>query len=418
MLLAAPRHEAVHDFGGFDPRLYAMRYDAPGAPELAARVAGLLVAAGLPVHRSEQGGLDHGIWTALKYVYPHADVPVLPLGFGRRTRLPNCSRSGRRSRRWPTKACSSWAPAASRTTWAASPWPACTANRAARDARERSVSQLVRRAQRDARLGRPVRLPRQAPHAVDMHPSDEHLLPWYMAAGAGGRDAAPLRLHDERDPWLARHGHVCLRRVGRQARRYSRGVIEALPELRTERLVLRASDPALADATADYHRRNREPHARWNPPQAASMFTADGQRERLAASLAAIGAGTMIGWWLFAPGMPDSALGQIHLSQIARAPFCNALLGYSIDAAHEGRGLMREALDAALADAFGARIGLHRVQANVRPENVRSLALLERLGFEREGLAREYLFIDGAWRDHVLTARRAPGWAADRAPPT
>ena len=191
-----------------------------------------------------------------------------------------------------------------------------------------------------------------------------------------------------------------------------------LAELRTDRLRLRASDPALADVAADYYRRNHEAHARWNPPQSAPMFTADGQRERLAASAAAVAAGTLVGWWLFAADEPEQALGQIHLSQIARAPFCNALLGYSIDAAHEGRGLMREALDAVLADAFGPRVGLHRVQANVRPENTRSLALLERLGFEREGLAREYLFIDGAWCDHVLTARRAPDWPADRAPPT
>jgi ribosomal-protein-alanine N-acetyltransferase len=193
-------------------------------------------------------------------------------------------------------------------------------------------------------------------------------------------------------------------------------VIEALPELRTERLMLRASDPSLADAAADYYRRNREAHARWNPPQAASMFTADGQRERLAVSAAAVTAGTLVGWWLFLHQVPQHAVGQIHLSQIARAPFCNAMLGYSIDAAQEGRGLMREALEAVLADAFGPRVRLHRVQANVRPENIRSLALLDRLGFEREGLAREYLFIDGAWRDHVLTARRAPGWPADRAP--
>ncbi len=92
------------------------------------------------------------------------------------------------------------------------------------------------------------------------------------------------------------------------------------------------------------------------------------------------------------------------------------MLGYSIDAAHEGRGLMHEALTAALADAFGPRVGLHRVQANVRPENTRSLHLLARLGFGIEGVAKEYLFIDGAWRDHVLTALRAPDWPATRAP--
>jgi ribosomal-protein-alanine N-acetyltransferase len=193
-------------------------------------------------------------------------------------------------------------------------------------------------------------------------------------------------------------------------------VIDVLPALHTARLVLRSSDPALAAAAAGYYLRNRAAHARWNPPQAATVFTADGQHERLAASAAAIVAGTLLGWWLFAPEAPQRALGQIHLSQIAHGPFCSAMLGYSIDAGHEGRGLMREALEAVLADAFGARVGLHRVQANVRPENARSLVLLERLGFEREGLAREYLYIDGAWRDHVMTARRAPGWPATRPP--
>jgi ribosomal-protein-alanine N-acetyltransferase len=52
----------------------------------------------------------------------------------------------------------------------------------------------------------------------------------------------------------------------------------------------------------------------------------------------------------------------------------------------------------------------------VRPENTRSLILLERLGFEREGLAREYLFIDGAWRDHVMTAKRNHRWPATQPP--
>ncbi len=78
---------------------------------------------------------------------------------------------------------------------------------------------------------------------------------------------------------------------------------------------------------------------------------------------------------------------------------------------------MHEALQAALDDAFGPRVWLHRVQANVRPENTRSLALLERLGFGHEGHAREYLFIDGAWRDHLMTAKLNPSWPADQPPP-
>ena len=189
-----------------------------------------------------------------------------------------------------------------------------------------------------------------------------------------------------------------------------------LASIATPRLLLRAGEPAFAEAAADFYRRNREAHARWNPPMQDAMFSAEGQQPRLTEAAAAASTGTGIGWWLFAPKQPGVALGQIHFTQIARRGFQNAMLGYAIDVAHEGRGLMREALQAALADAFGPRVRLHRVQANVRPENIRSLALLSRLGFEREGLAREYLFIDGAWRDHVMTALRNPDWPADQAP--
>ena len=67
---------------------------------------------------------------------------------------------------------------------------------------------------------------------------------------------------------------------------------------------------------------------------------------------------------------------------------------------------MREALIAIVEHAFSHEIHLHRIQANVRPENLRSLRLLESLGFEREGIAKDYLFINGAWRDHVMLALR------------
>jgi 4,5-DOPA dioxygenase extradiol len=81
VLLAAARHEAVYDFGGFDPRLHTLRYDAPGAPALAARVQALLQAAGLPAHLGDEGGLDHGIWVPLRAMFPDAGIAVLPLAW-------------------------------------------------------------------------------------------------------------------------------------------------------------------------------------------------------------------------------------------------------------------------------------------------------------------------------------------------
>ncbi|WP_374676520.1 dioxygenase, partial [Ideonella sp.] len=79
VLLGAARHPTVHDFSGFPEALYRLRYDAPGDPALAGRAAALLAAAGLPAHVTEEGGLDHGIWTPLRDMFPAADIPVLPL---------------------------------------------------------------------------------------------------------------------------------------------------------------------------------------------------------------------------------------------------------------------------------------------------------------------------------------------------
>jgi ribosomal-protein-alanine N-acetyltransferase len=82
-------------------------------------------------------------------------------------------------------------------------------------------------------------------------------------------------------------------------------------------------------------------------------------------------------------------------------------LGYGLDARHQGQGLMTEALRTACDYAFSA-MGLHRIQANHLPENLKSAAVLRRLGFVVEGYARDYLLINGRWRDHVLTALVAP----------
>ncbi|MGC4064140.1 MAG: GNAT family N-acetyltransferase [Polyangiaceae bacterium] len=78
-------------------------------------------------------------------------------------------------------------------------------------------------------------------------------------------------------------------------------------------------------------------------------------------------------------------------------------MGYHVDKEYEGRGYMSEAVTAVIRYAFD-ELRLHRIMANYMPRNIRSARLLERLGFVREGLARDYLFIGNQWEDHVLTA--------------
>jgi ribosomal-protein-alanine N-acetyltransferase len=102
-------------------------------------------------------------------------------------------------------------------------------------------------------------------------------------------------------------------------------------------------------------------------------------------------------------------LGRIALGGILLGAFQSAYLGYWMDADHQGRGLMTEAVRAATTFAFDV-VGLHRLQAAVMPRNGPSLRVLEKVGYRREGTAERYLCIAGAWEDHVLFAMTAEEW--------
>ena len=75
----ATRPETIHDFGGFDPRLYEMQYPAPGSPDVAALVMAALQEAGLPAAQDAQRGLDHGTWIPMRQMFPDANIPIVPL---------------------------------------------------------------------------------------------------------------------------------------------------------------------------------------------------------------------------------------------------------------------------------------------------------------------------------------------------
>lgn len=182
-------------------------------------------------------------------------------------------------------------------------------------------------------------------------------------------------------------------------------------EIVTERLLLQAGDEGLAEAVADFHTRNRRHFAPWDPPTPPSFFTAVAQAERIRLGLKAFAEGTAFRYWVSLPAERGRVIGSVHISQVARGPFHNAVLGYALDEAQQGRGLMHEALSAVVSEMFSPRVNLHRLQAAYRPENRRSGAVLARLGFRVEGLAKDYLFIDGAWRDHHLTALTNPGFS-------
>ncbi|WP_429495935.1 GNAT family N-acetyltransferase [Paraburkholderia youngii] len=138
------------------------------------------------------------------------------------------------------------------------------------------------------------------------------------------------------------------------------------------------------------------------PLRAESFFEKKSVSRRLSMMAHNNNSGVAVHLLLFSLGTGE-IVGECNFTNIVRGPFQACHLGFSLAKRFEGQGLMREALSSAITYIFD-EIGLHRIMANFRPENVRSEQLLKRLGFEREGLARSYLRINGVWVDHVLTS--------------
>jgi ribosomal-protein-alanine N-acetyltransferase len=177
--------------------------------------------------------------------------------------------------------------------------------------------------------------------------------------------------------------------------------------LTTTRLTIELMAEPHSMALTEFFRRN-EAHLRpWDPPRPRGISEAAFWESEAARAVEDYHDSGIARWVLFQREDPGRIAGRVNYTQLVRGPFQSCMLGYAIDRDLEGRGLMHEALQATLRHVF-EELRLHRVQANYLPDNLRSARLLQRLGFRIEGLARDYLYVNGAWRDHVLSALTNP----------
>ena len=173
-----------------------------------------------------------------------------------------------------------------------------------------------------------------------------------------------------------------------------------------QHLTLAVLDPDQAPLESAFYQRNQRHLAPWSPIRTTDYFSTEQICRRLEIQASAFEAGLAVHMALLTLD-GEQMIGACNFSGIIRGAFQACYLGYHIDEAHQGKGLMQEALEAAIAYMFETQ-NLHRIMANYIPGNERSARLLERLGFEREGYAKAYLNIAGRWQDHVLTARVNP----------
>jgi ribosomal-protein-alanine N-acetyltransferase len=163
-------------------------------------------------------------------------------------------------------------------------------------------------------------------------------------------------------------------------------------------LILRLRREEDAAALAAAYTRNRGHLAPWDPTRSDEFFTEAGQRARTLELLALRSLETAVPL-VIVDG--DEIAGGMDLSNIVRGAFQSAMVGYWLDRDHTGRGLASVALGAVV-DAARDDYALHRVQAATLLANHASQSVLTRAGFERIGVAPNYLKIAGRWQDHVL----------------
>lgn len=156
---------------------------------------------------------------------------------------------------------------------------------------------------------------------------------------------------------------------------------------------------------AELRARSRSHLTPWEPSWAADDLSRSMYRRRLRAYAKDVREDASYPYFIF-DASSGTLLGGMTLSNVRRGSAQTASLGYWMGAPYAGHGYMREAVSALLPVAFGT-LRLHRIEAATMVNNAASIRVLELCGFEREGLARSYLKINGRWEDHLLYARVA-----------
>ena len=175
---------------------------------------------------------------------------------------------------------------------------------------------------------------------------------------------------------------------------------DPLPVLRSSRIFLRT--PVMADhsAWADLRARSRAFLEPWEPLWPEDDLEKSAFRRRIRRYSSEIRDGVAYPWFVF-DAETRALVGGVTLSQVRRGVTQTGTVGYWMGEAHAGRGIMSEAVGLLAGWAFATQ-RLHRLEASCLLDNRRSIRLLEKVGFTREGLARRYLCIAGEWRDHLL----------------
>lgn len=196
----AERPETIHDFWGFPDELYSLRYPATGCREASSEVVSAIKAAGLPVREDADRGLDHGAWIPLRLMFPDAEVPVIPLSIQSRGGPEQAHALGRALA--PLAKKGFLVLASGNLTHNLRDYQLAARSNGQTPAYVRQFTDWLGERLQARDISALLDYRRQAPGAVQAHPSDEHLLPLFVALGAGGDWPLVERLHAGIDDYV------------------------------------------------------------------------------------------------------------------------------------------------------------------------------------------------------------------------
>ncbi|EON74473.1 GNAT family N-acetyltransferase [Lysinibacillus sphaericus] len=148
--------------------------------------------------------------------------------------------------------------------------------------------------------------------------------------------------------------------------------------------------------------RNKYFWSTYEPLQRPEYYTVDAQYKKILESLYLMDSKREFSFGIYEQGT-NNLIGHIALYAVKRLPYSSAFVGYAMDEIYIGKGIVTEAVELVVRFAF-EQIGLHRVEAYVSTQNNASIRVLEKSGFQREGLLRQLLYINGQWVDHYMYA--------------
>lgn len=171
----------------------------------------------------------------------------------------------------------------------------------------------------------------------------------------------------------------------------------------TERLLMRILNESYSMQVLTFLSRNKGYFDSYELAKENTYYTEEFQKKLLHEEFNQIIKGNRLRFYLFRKDMPQRIIGTVSFGNLRHA-FHSCQIGYKLDPFYQHQGYASEALSAAIHIA-AAELKLHRITAYVLPSNQPSIRLLERLGFELEGTARDYAVINGQWHDHLQYAR-------------